>query len=53
MTPRIDEVADRVYRISTFLPPEAVPPRGFTFNQFLIDAVSRETSALSWATRPR
>lgn len=38
MEPRIDEIADRVYRISTFLPPEVVPPHGFTFNQFLIEA---------------
>ncbi|MFN2557472.1 MAG: hypothetical protein ABR592_11510 [Nitriliruptorales bacterium] len=38
MKPRIDEIADRIYRISTFVPPEVVPPRGFTFIQFLIDA---------------
>jgi len=37
MEPRIDEIADRIYRISTYLPPEAVPPKGFTINQFLID----------------
>ena len=36
MEPRIDEIADRIYRISTYVPPEAVPPRGFTFNQFLV-----------------
>jgi flavorubredoxin len=35
MTTRIDEIADGIYRISTALPPEAVPG-GFTFNQFLI-----------------
>ncbi len=32
---RIDEVADRIYRLSTFVP--AVGPTGFTFNQYLID----------------
>lgn len=31
---RIDEIADRIYRIST---PVAAIPGGFTFNQFLID----------------
>jgi flavorubredoxin len=36
METRVDEVAERVYRLSTFLP--AVGPRGFTFNQFLVDA---------------
>jgi flavorubredoxin len=30
------EIADRIYRISTFVP--EVTPDGFTFNQFLIDA---------------
>ncbi len=33
---RIDEIADRVYRISTPIPPSQFPG-GFTFNQFLID----------------
>ncbi len=32
----IDEIADDIYRISTFIPD--VSPYGFTFNQFLIDA---------------
>jgi flavorubredoxin len=32
----VDEIADRIYRISTCLPD--VAPGGFTFNQFLIDA---------------
>jgi flavorubredoxin len=32
---RIDEIADGIYRISTSIPPEAIPG-GFTFNQFLI-----------------
>jgi flavorubredoxin len=36
METRVDEIAARVYRLSTFLP--AVGPRGFTFNQFLVDA---------------
>jgi flavorubredoxin len=33
---RIDEIADRIYRISTPVPPSDFPG-GFTFNQFLID----------------
>lgn len=36
MKTRIDEIADRIYRISTCVPD--VAPGGFTFNQFLIDA---------------
>lgn len=36
MDTRIDEIAPRIYRLSTFLP--AVGPKGFTFNQFLVDA---------------
>src|SRR5689334_5048158 len=36
METRVDEIAERIYRLSTFLP--AVGPKGFTFNQFLIDA---------------
>ena len=32
---RIDEIADGIHRISTPVPPEAVPG-GFTFNQFLV-----------------
>lgn len=32
----VDQIADRIYRISTFVP--EVGPRGFTFNQFLVDA---------------
>jgi flavorubredoxin len=32
---RIDEIADGIYRLSTFVP-EVNPPAGFTFNQFLI-----------------
>ncbi|KIZ18471.1 MBL fold metallo-hydrolase [Streptomyces natalensis] len=37
METRVDEIADGIYRISTFIP-EVAPPAGFTFNQFLIDA---------------
>jgi flavorubredoxin len=33
---RVDEIAERIYRLSTFLP--SLGPRGFTFNQFLVDA---------------
>ena len=35
MESRTAEVADGVYRISTFVP-EIAPPAGFTFNQFLV-----------------
>ncbi|MER7987163.1 MBL fold metallo-hydrolase [Streptomyces noursei] len=34
---RVDEIADGIYRISTFVP-DVAAPAGFTFNQFLIDA---------------
>ena len=37
MHTEIDEIADRIYRLSTFVPQIAAPV-GFTFNQFLIDA---------------
>jgi len=37
MDVRTDEIGDRIYRISTFLP-QAQGGAGFTFNQFLIDA---------------
>ena len=33
----IDEIADGIYRLSTWVP-EVAPPAGFTFNQFFIDA---------------
>jgi len=36
METKVDEIAERIYRLSTFLP--KVGPRGFTFNQFLVDA---------------
>jgi flavorubredoxin len=36
METRLDEIADRIYRMSTFVPD--IGPTGFTFNQFLIDA---------------
>jgi flavorubredoxin len=36
MQPTINEIADDIYRISTFVP--EVSPEGFTFNQFLIAA---------------
>src|SRR5688500_13487402 len=36
MQTRTDEIADRVYRLSTCVPDAG--PGGFTFNQFLIDA---------------
>ena len=36
MQTRIDQVSDRIYRISTCIP--QIAPGGFTFNQFLLDA---------------
>lgn len=35
MQTRINEIADGIYRLSTFVP-EIAPPAGFTFNQFLV-----------------
>jgi flavorubredoxin len=37
METRIDEIADGIYRLSTFVP-EVNAPAGFTFNEFLIRA---------------
>lgn len=37
METRTDEIADGVFRLSTFVP-EVAPPAGFTFNQFLLMA---------------
>ena len=37
MNTRIDEIADGIYRISTFIP-QVAPPAGFQFNQFLLKA---------------
>ena len=37
MQTRVDEIAESIYRISTYVPAVA-PPAGFTFNQFLVDA---------------
>src|ERR1700739_2599847 len=37
MDTTVDEIADGIYRISTWIP-DIAPPAGFTFNQFLIDA---------------
>lgn len=36
METKVDEIAERIYRLSTFLPTGG--PSGFTFNQFLVDA---------------
>jgi flavorubredoxin len=36
MVTHVAEIADRIYRLSTFLP--AVGPSGLTFNQFLVEA---------------
>src|SRR5262245_42141837 len=35
MQTRISEIADGIFRLSTFVP-DIAPPAGFTFNQFLI-----------------
>jgi flavorubredoxin len=35
MTTKLDEIAPRIYRLSTFVP--EIGPTGFTFNQFLLD----------------
>jgi len=35
METRVSEIADGIYRLSTFVP-EIAPPAGFSFNQFLI-----------------
>src|SRR5438270_2633538 len=35
MQASVDQIAERIYRISTFVP--EIGPTGFTFNQFLID----------------
>ncbi|MEJ7666376.1 MAG: hypothetical protein WKG07_46115 [Hymenobacter sp.] len=37
MKTAVDEIAEGVYRICTYLP-DAAPDGGFTFNQFLLDA---------------
>jgi flavorubredoxin len=37
MSTTVDEIADGIYRLSTWIP-DVAPPAGFTFNQFLIDA---------------
>jgi len=36
MQTSVDQIAERIYRISTYVP--EIGPTGFTFNQFLIDA---------------
>jgi flavorubredoxin len=36
-TTTVDEIADGIYRLSTWVP-DVAPPAGFTFNQFLIKA---------------
>ncbi len=37
MQTTVNEVADGIYRLSTWVP-DVAPPAGFTFNQFLVDA---------------
>lgn len=37
MSTRLDEIADGIFRISTFVP-DIAPPAGFVFNQFLVVA---------------
>jgi flavorubredoxin len=36
METKVDEIADGIYRLSTYIP--EVTPEGFTFNQYLVDA---------------
>lgn len=36
MQTNVDQIADRIYRLSTWIP--EIGPDGFTFNQFLVDA---------------
>ncbi len=36
MQAKVDQITDRIYRISTYFP--EIGPGGFTFNQFLVDA---------------
>lgn len=47
MTPTVDEIAEDVFRISTWIPD--VTPEGFTFNQFLV----RGEEPLLFHTGPR
>ena len=47
METRVDEIADRIYRLSTFVP--EITPAGFTFNQYLVDA----EESLIFHTGPR
>jgi flavorubredoxin len=47
MDTRIDEVADRIFRLSTFVPD--IGPTGFTFNQYLIN----DEEPLLFHTGPR
>jgi flavorubredoxin len=47
MTTAIDEIADGIYRFSTFVPD--IGPTGFTFNQYLID----DEQPLLFHTGPR
>ena len=47
METRINEVASRIYRLSTFVPD--IGPAGFTFNQYLID----DDEPLLFHTGPR
>ena len=35
METKVSEIADGIYRLSTFVP-DIAPPAGFTFNQFLV-----------------
>jgi flavorubredoxin len=37
MSTTVDEIADGIYRLSTWIP-DVAPPAGFTFNQFLVAA---------------
>ena len=43
MQTKVDEIADGIFRLSTFTPD--LPPAGFTFNQYLIRADELEAIA--------
>jgi hypothetical protein len=47
----VNEIAERIYRLSTFVP--GAGPAGFTFNQFLVDADQPSSSIAASARYSR
>jgi hypothetical protein len=45
MEAKVDEIADRVFRVSVYVSAIA-PPAGFTFNQFVVLGTSLSCSTL-------